>query len=118
MIGIQKQVDRQFPRIVLGLLRQKRSLDPARRKKLIRPVPKFDVVYPYDAASSEFVSFLRAAVRSAKHRSEILSIFADDIERIMATAVNFDTLVLGTAATYGYNRYLMKPHSLLIRLFP
>ena len=37
------------------------------------------MIYPYDAASNQ-------------------------IERTLATAVNFDTLVVGAAATYGYNR--------------
>ena len=84
-------------------------MDPPRRKKLIRPVPKYDVVYPYDAASSEFVCLCIFCeppfARQNTVRKYMLSIFADDIERMMATAVNFDTLVLGTAATYGYNRY-------------
>ena len=47
-------------------------------------MPQYDVIYPYDAASNH-------------------------LERALATAVNFDTLVLGAAATYGYNRYLA-PH--------
>ena len=51
----------------------------AKGTKFIRPVPKYDVIYPYDAASNP-------------------------IERTLATAVNFDTLVVGAAATYGYNR--------------
>ena len=47
VIGIQKQVDRRYPRIVLGLLRHKKARRRG-RNKLIQPVPQYDVIYPYE----------------------------------------------------------------------